>query len=165
MGSIGTQSLPESQLDRFMICTSIGYPDQESEVAMLKQQQVNLSIDQIEEKVTMEELRLMRREVALVYVHDDVLNYIVSIANATRKSRFLAFGISPRGTIAMLQMAKANAYLCDRDYVVPGDLKDIFYVTAGHRVLLSKEAKIQKKAAEEILKEILEATPLPKGNR
>ena len=110
-GSIGTHSLPESQLDRFMIRTSLGYPDMESEIKMLE------------------------------------------------------LGISPRGTIALLSMAKANAYLEGRDYVIPQDVKDVFFETIEHRVIRSKEAKVQRKTKEEILKAILYKIPLPKGNQ
>lgn len=165
LGSIGTHSLPESQLDRFMIRISMGYPDKESEVAMLKQGKVNIAIDQMKEQITAEELMGIREEVEQVFVHDDILHYIVNLANASRNSGNLELGLSPRGTIALLQMAKANAYLSNRNYLVPEDIRNVFFVTAGHRVIKSKEAKIQKKTSEEILKEILKSVPLPKGNR
>ncbi len=165
LGSIGTHSLPESQLDRFMIRISLGYPDKESEVAMLKQGSVNVTIDEIREQISVDELLAIRQEVEGIFVHDDILRYIVEIANRTRSSKDLELGISPRGTIALLQMAKANAYLSNRSYMIPEDVKEVFLVTAGHRVIKSKEARIQKKTREEILKGILRAIPLPKGNR
>lgn len=165
IGSVGTHSLPESQLDRFMIRISMGYPDYESEVAMLKQERVHLITDCIRERITAEELKEIRAEVEKVYVHENILEYIVSLVNATRKSGNLELGISPRGTIALLQMAKANAYISKRGYVVPDDIRAVFFVTGGHRVIKSKEAKIQKKSSEEILKEILASIPLPKGNQ
>ncbi|MFR2775216.1 MAG: AAA family ATPase [Anaerostipes sp.] len=165
LGSIGTHSLPESQLDRFMIRISLGYPDKESEVAMLKQGSVNVTIDEIREQISVDELLAIRQEVEGIFVHDDILRYIVEIANRTRISKDLELGISPRGTIALLQMAKANAYLSNRSYMIPEDVKEVFLVTAGHRVIKSKEARIQKKTREEILKGILRAIPLPKGNR
>ena len=95
----------------------------------------------------------------------DILRYIVEIANETRRSRDLELGISPRGTIALLSMAKANAYLEGRDYVIPQDVKDVFFETIEHRVIRSKEAKVQRKTKEEILKAILYKIPLPKGNQ
>lgn len=165
IGSIGTHSLPESQLDRFMIRISMGYPDQGSEVAMLKQEQVNLTIDSIQTQLEVEDLMRIRKEVEQVFVHDDIYHYIVSIANATRKTRNLELGLSPRGTIALTKMAKANAYLSNRDYMIPEDIKNVFFETAGHRVIKSKEARIQRKTKEEILKEILKAVALPKGNQ
>lgn len=165
LGSIGTHSLPESQLDRFMIRISLGYLDKESEVAMLKQGSVNVTIDEIREQISVDELLAIRQEVEGIFVHDDILRYIVEIANRTRSSKDLELGISPRGTIALLQMAKANAYLSNRSYMIPEDVKEVFLVTAGHRVIKSKEARIQKKTREEILKGILRTIPLPKGNR
>ena len=165
IGSIGTHSLPESQMDRFMIRISMGYPDYESEVSMLKQGRVNVAIDQIIEKITAEELMEIRQEVEEIYVHEDIYRYIVTLANATRNSRNLDLGLSPRGTIALLRMAKANAYLSNRTYLIPEDIKQVFFVTAGHRVIKSKEAKIQRKANGDILKEIMKSVPLPKGNQ
>lgn len=165
LGSIGTHSLPESQLDRFMIRTSLGYPDIESEVLMLMQGSVNMTDEIVKEQISAQELVKARQEVKQLFVHEDILRYIVEIANETRRSRDLELGISPRGTIALLSMAKANAYLDERDYVIPQDVKDVFFDTTEHRVIKSKEARIQKKTRKEILKEILYKVPLPKGNQ
>ena len=165
LGSIGTHSLPESQLDRFMIRTSLGYPDEESEIRMLLQGSVNFTDEDIKEQLSPQELLRARKEVKELFVHEDILRYIVEIANETRRSRDLELGISPRGTIALLAMAKANAYLDGRDYVIPQDVKDVFLETIRHRVIQSKEARIQKKTRKEILKEILYKVPLPKGNQ
>lgn len=165
LGSIGTHSLPESQLDRFMIRTSLGYPDVESEVLMLMQGSVNMAEETVKEQISAQELAKARREVKTLFVHEDILRYIVEIANETRRSRDLELGISPRGTIALLSMAKANAYLDERDYVIPQDVKDVFFDTIEHRVIKSKEARIQKKTRKQILKEILYKIPLPKGNQ
>lgn len=165
LGSIGTHSLPESQLDRFMIRTSLGYPDQESEIKMLMQGSVNLTEEDIKEQLSSKELIIARKEVQGMFVHEDILRYIVEIANETRRSRDLELGISPRGTIALLSMTKAQAYLDGRDYVIPQDVKDVFFDTVGHRIVKSKEARIQKKTRKEILKEIFYKVPLPKGNQ
>ena len=165
LGSIGTHSLPESQLDRFMIRTSLGYPDVESEILMLMQGSVNMTDKIVKEQISAQELVKARQEVKQLFVHEDILRYIVEIANETRRSRDLELGISPRGTIALLSMAKANAYLDERDYVIPQDVKDVFFDTTEHRVIKSKEARIQKKTRKEILKEILYKVPLPKGNQ
>lgn len=165
LGSIGTHSLPESQLDRFMIRTSLGYPDMESEIKMLSQGSVNVSSSDIQEQISREELKKARKESSQIFVHEDILRYIVEIANETRRSRNLELGISPRGTISLLAMAKANAYLAGRNYVIPQDVEDVFFETIKHRVLKSKEAKIQRKTKEEILKAILHKIPLPKGNQ
>lgn len=164
-GSIGTHSLPESQLDRFMIRTSLGYPDIESEIRMLMQGSVNFTDEEIKEQISSKELIIARQEVAGLFVHEDIYRYIVEIANETRRSRDLDLGISPRGTIALLAMAKANAYLDGRDYVIPQDVEDVFLDTIEHRVIKSKEARIQKKTRKEILQDIFYKISLPKGNQ
>mgnify|MGYP000050965811 len=148
-----------------MIRTSLGYPDMESEIKMLAQGSVDMTTSGIKEQISVEELRKAREEAARLFVHEDILRYIVEIANETRRSRDLELGISPRGTIALLSMAKANAYLEGRDYVIPQDVKDVFFETIEHRVIRSKEAKVQRKTKEEILKAILYKIPLPKGNQ
>ena len=148
-----------------MIRTSLGYPDEESEIRMLLQGSVNFTDEDIKEQLSPQELLRARKEVKELFVHEDILRYIVEIANETRRSRDLELGISPRGTIALLAMAKANAYLDGRDYVIPQDVKDVFLETIRHRVIQSKEARIQKKTRKEILKEILYKVPLPKGNQ
>ena len=165
LGSIGTHTLPESQLDRFMIRTSLGYPDMESEVQMLMQGSVDLTEQNIKEQISAQELKKARKEVKGLFVHEDIIRYIVEIANETRRSRDLELGISPRGTIALLSMAKANAYLDGRNYVIPEDIKNVFLETIEHRVIKSKEARIQKKTRKEILKDIFYKIPLPKGNQ
>lgn len=164
-GSIGTHTLPESQLDRFMIRTSLGYPDVESEMQMLMQGSVDLTEQNIKEQISAQELKKAREEVTGLFVHEDIVRYIVEIANETRRSRDLELGISPRGTIALLAMSKANAYLAGRDYVIPQDVEDVFLETIEHRVIKSKEARIQKKSRKKILKDIFYKVPLPKGNQ
>ena len=156
LGSIGTHTLPESQLDRFMIRASLGYPDMESEVQMLMQGSVDLTEQNIKEQISAQELKKARKEVKGLFVHEDIIRYIVEIANETRRSR---------GTIALLSMAKANAYLDGRNYVIPEDIKNVFLETIEHRVIKSKEARIQKKTRKEILKDIFYKIPLPKGNQ
>ena len=153
LGSIGTHTLPESQLDRFMIRTSLGYPDMESEVQMLMQGSVDLTEQNIKEQISAQELKKARKEVKGLFVHEDIIRYIVEIANETRRS------------IALLSMAKANAYLDGRNYVIPEDIKNVFLETIEHRVIKSKEARIQKKTRKEILKDIFYKIPLPKGNQ
>ena len=163
LGAVGTHSLPEAQLDRFMIRISMGYPDSESEVAMLKQERVNVAIDSLEEIIQVTDLILMKQQAERIYVHEDLYRYIVDIACATRNHPDLSMGISPRGTISLLQMAKANAYLDDRDYMVPDDIKQIFYATSAHRVMKSKEARIKRRTVRDILKSIAEEIPVPKS--
>lgn len=163
LGAVGTHSLPEAQLDRFMIRISMGYPDRESEIAMLKQERVNVAIDSLEEIIKITDLVLMKQQAERVYVHEDLYRYIVDIVCATRNHPDLSMGISPRGTISLLQMAKANAYLDERDYMVPGDIKDVFYATSAHRVVKSKESRIKRKTVRDILESIAEGIPVPES--
>ncbi len=163
LGAVGTHSLPEAQLDRFMIRISMGYPDRESEVAMLKQERVNVAIDSLEEIIQVTDLILMKQQAERIYVHEDLYRYIVDLVCATRNHPDLSMGISPRGTISLLQMAKANAYLDDRDYMVPDDIKQIFYAASAHRVMKSKEARIKRRTVREILTSIAEEIPVPES--
>ena len=146
-----------------MIRISMGYPDRESEIAMLKQERVNVAIDSLEEIIKITDLVLMKQQAERVYVHEDLYRYIVDIVCATRNHPDLSMGISPRGTISLLQMAKANAYLDERDYMVPGDVKDVFYATSAHRVVKSKEARIKRKTVRDILESIAEGIPVPES--
>ena len=160
-GSIGTHTLPESQLDRFMIRTSLGYPDVESEVQMLMQGSVDLTEQNIKEQISAQELKKAREEVTGLFVHEDIVRYIVEIANETRRSRDLELGISPRGTIALARMVQALAYLRGRNYVLPVDVEDVFIDVEAHRIQLNGKARVNRVTAEQILKDILEGTTKP----
>lgn len=140
VGSAGTQSLPESQLDRFMICLSIGYPSRENAIDILKEH-FEMTVGELQTMLSLEELKKMQKEVKEIFVHDKILAYIVDLTEATRREENFELGISPRGSIALLKMAKAIAYMNARDYVTADDVKCIFYDTFAHRVLLSTKAK------------------------
>ena len=123
VGSAGTQLLPESQLDRFMICVSMGYPTAEEEIEILKREQsIEKTRERIDPVVNAEELIQMQREVKEVFVHDWIFGYIVELAKATRENEWTELGLSPRGTVALTAMAKACAWLNGREYVVPSIL-------------------------------------------
>ena len=109
VGSAGTQLLPESQLDRFMVRLSLGYPSVEDEVAMLKSKQESVSIDSIKKVIDKETLIKIKQEVAAVYTSDEVIEYVARIAKATRENYYLSLGLSPRGSLALITMAKAVA--------------------------------------------------------
>ena len=155
VGSSGTQLLPESQLDRFMISVSMGYPDHQSLVELLRDRQ---KVNPLEHAKTV----LTREEVQEVYVADVVLDYIAKLAEATRDHELITLGLSPRGTLALCRMTKAAAYMKERDYVVPQDVKDVFKDVAAHRMILDSKARYQEKTAREILDEILDSVPEPK---
>lgn len=161
LGSVGTQSLPESQLDRFLIKISMGYPEQESEVLMLKSKQTTINTDIVEAAVTAEELIAAQKEVEKVYADDRVLEYIALLAKATRNNSYIKLGISPRGSIALLKITKATALLKGRNYALPDDVLYCFNDVAAHRILFSSKARINGISTEQVLKQITASVPVP----
>lgn len=162
VGSSGTQMLPESQLDRFMISTTMGYPDHDSLVDILRDRQEVNPLQNAKAVLNSEEILELQAQVRKVYVSDEVLSYIADLAEATRKHELIMLGLSPRGTLALCRMAKAAAYLAGRDYMVPEDVVTVFEDVAGHRMVLESRARYEEKTARQILGEILETVPSPK---
>ncbi len=153
-GSAGTQRLPQSQMDRFLIRLSMGYPDKESEIMILKGSGI-ANIDCVNAVLDKESLEQMQRECSEVFVKDEIYSFVVDIANATRTSELFEIGISPRGSIALIKMAKANAYMEGRDYTVPEDVLDILNFASAHRTELSEKAKAMGYQPEEALSEAI----------
>ena len=162
VGSSGTQMLPESQLDRFMVSLSMGYPDHQSLVELLRDRQKVNPLELARTVITREEVLNLQDEVQEVYVSDEVLDYIAKLAEATRDQELIVLGLSPRGTLALCRMAKAAAYMNERDYVIPQDVKNVFKDVTAHRIVLDSRARYQEKSAREILDEILADVPEPK---
>ena len=164
VGSAGTQMLPESQLDRFMICISMGYPDIYQEISILKDRSRGNPIDQILPAAGPQELLRMQQEVEEVFIHDAVYDYIARLVKATREHEMLELGVSPRGTLAVARMAKACAYLSYRDYVTPADVAEVFPPVTVHRIQISSRARGSRMSPAEILTGILNqvAKPTPK---
>ena len=161
-GAAGTQLLPDSQMDRFMVRLSLGYPSVRDEAAMVRRRQ---GVDPLAELVPLlnrRDLVLLQTQVAATYLGDSVIDYIVSLIHATRNHPDLLRGASPRGTLAMTAMAKAVAQLRGRDYVLPKDVQEVFLHTITHRVLLSPGAEAQGKNASQVLTGILETVPAPR---
>ena len=162
VGSIGTQMLPESQMDRFIVRLTMGYPNIQSEVEMLKTKQNYVSVDSVSPVVTAAELVKAKEIVDAIYINDAVLEYIVRLADATRNNQYLKLGLSPRGTIALLKMTKATALLKGRDYVIPDDIHYSFQDVVLHRVILGSKSKINGLTGEQVLSDILATVPVPK---
>lgn len=141
-GSSGTQMLPESQLDRFMVCLSMGYPSHADAVAILKGN-AGSPLSKVQEVISMEEVLALRAMTNNLYVKDDIYEYIVNLVEATRTMEIFTMGASPRGTIALLRMAKAMAVINGRDYVCAKDVQDVARDVLGHRVKLSARGKAQ----------------------
>ena len=141
-GSSGTQMLPESQLDRFMVCLSMGYPSHADAVAILKGN-AEKPVSKVQEVISREEVLALRVMTNDLYVKDDIYEYIVNLVEATRTMEIFSMGASPRGTIALLRMAKAMAVIDGRDYVCAKDVQDVARDVLGHRVKLSARGKAQ----------------------
>lgn len=141
-GSSGTQMLPESQLDRFMVCLSMGYPSHADAVAILKGN-AGKPLSKVQEVISMEEVLALRAMTNDLYVKDEIYEYIVNLVEAIRTMEIFSMGASPRGTIALLRMAKAMAVIDGRDYVCAKDVQDVARDVLGHRVKLSARGKAQ----------------------
>lgn len=159
-GSVGTQKLPESQMDRFIIRVSMGYPDYESEINIYKGDATK-GVDKITPVLNDEDIKNAQAIVNSIKITDDLYKYIKSLVDATRNYTKISLGLSPRGGIAMVRMAKAAAFLNARDYVVSDDIVDAFYATAAHRVVLSPKAKVDGIDTLDVLKEIRENISIP----
>lgn len=162
VGSYGTQRLPEAQMDRFLICVSLGYPCLRDEIAMLKSRHTGRPLDAVTAVADGQELQEMQRETEDIFIHDSIYSYMALLAEATRKSDLLDLGLSPRGTLALGKMARAYAFLNDRDYVVPGDVKTALADVGVHRVRLSQKARLNGRTAADILEELLGQISEPK---
>ncbi len=162
IGSIGTQMLPESQMDRFIVRLTMGYPSVESEVMMLKAKQSLVPMDNVQAVVSAEDIIAARREVENIYVADQVFDYIARLAAATRNHPMIKLGLSPRGTIALLRMTKATALLKGRDYVIPDDVAYSFNDVVLHRVIFNSKAKINGVTGAQVLKEIINTVDVPR---
>lgn len=162
IGSIGTQLLPESQLDRFTIRLSVGYPDSVSEVEMLKSKHNNNPLSSVNRAITLEQLQDARNFTEEIYVSEKVYEYIVALARATREHPSVKLGLSPRGTIALTNVTKATALLKGRNYVLPDDVLYSFYDTVEHRMILDSKSKINNVTTKDILNDIIRTTPVPK---
>jgi len=162
-GASGTSLLPDSQIDRFMIRVSLGYPSPKDEKAMLEARKNGINpMDNIRPMCNVNTIVAMQNEVSNVFVNDKVSDYIVTLINKTRGHKDLARGGSPRATLALTAMAKACAYLNGRNYTVPSDVQKVFLPVITHRLILTPEAEVNNRQASEIAQEILKDTPAPK---
>lgn len=165
IGYVGTQMLPESQLDRFMVCLSMGYPAAMDEVNILKGKQGKNPLKAVNAVASGEDIIAMQRAVEEVYTDDKIFAYIVSLADATRNSDMLSLGISPRGSVAIATLSRAHAFMQGRDYVIPDDVTSIFIDAAEHRVAISAKAKIAGISVKSVLENILAYTKCPGINQ
>ena len=162
VGAAGTQMLPDSQLDRFMVRLSVGYPQAESEIAMMKARSASDPLENVACVMTKEGLLACRDAAEGVFVHDSIYRYITELVNRTRNHSMIALGVSPRGSLAIVAMAKAQAFLSGRNYVLPEDVADIFISTASHRLILTASARAQKAEVAHIALDVLRSVPSPR---
>ena len=161
-GASGTQLLPDSQMDRFSIRLSIGYPAPQDEREMVLNRQKGNPLDQVQQVMTRQELIRLQEQVELVYIKPEMVDYAVALITATRKHPMILRGASPRATLSMTAMAKAVAFLNGRDYVVPEDVQAVFAQVIEHRLLLAPEAEAKGISANKLLQEILRKTSAPR---
>ena len=161
VGTAGTQTLPYAQMDRFLVRLSIGYPDYEAQMTILRDRQNAEPLSAVREVVTRDEVVRMQREVRAVTAKDVVLDYITRLTMASREHPMLELGISPRGALFLDRMAKAHAYLDGRDYVTGEDVQAVFFDVCAHRVILSQEARLEAKSAQDILQDLLHRVDVP----
>ncbi|MBE6821546.1 MAG: MoxR family ATPase [Ruminococcaceae bacterium] len=161
VGSAGTQLLPESQLDRFMIRLNMGYPDLQDEMEILRRKHEADPLESVRKIADANDVIGMQEETDAVYLSEDVYRYIAQLTAATRTNEMIRLGASPRGSIALTKMAQAAAYLSGRDYVVPKDVQLVFRDVIEHRILLSAQAKISGTTAQAVLSSILNDVAAP----
>lgn len=161
IGSAGTQMLPESQLDRFMVCLSMGYPAHEDAVEILKGNAAK-PLSHVKAVISREEFSELQKKVNEMYVHEMIYGYITTLVEKTRESEYIMLGASPRGSIALLRMAKAIAFMRGSEFVSPEDIEAVFYDTLGHRVKLSTKAKAAGLDTKAVLTKIFNSVEAPR---
>lgn len=158
----GTFPLPEAQLDRFLVKLTVGYPSLKDEQEILRRRHERARDEvEIHPITNAEALLAMRQEVERVHVDADLEQYIVSLVHASREDRRVAVGASPRGSLALLKLARAQAALSGRDYVIPDDVKDFVHPALAHRLILEPEFWMKRQAVDDVLKQLLEEVPVP----
>ena len=159
-GAKGTQMLPDSQMDRFMLRLSMGYPSHDDEIEMIRRRQGGVGADSVKQVVSREELMAIRREVEQVFINDEVISYIVSLCEKTREHKMIVQGASPRASLALTALSKATAWIQGRDYVLPRDVGFVFSDCIEHRLVWSQEITGAEGRAE-VMGEIFRSVKAP----
>ena len=161
VGSAGTQLLPSAQMDRFMIKMSMGYPDFESQISILRDRHTENPLNRIHAIVNLEELQNLIQEATAVEVEESIYEYVTKLTQATREHPMIQLGVSPRGALAVCRMAKAYAYVHGRDFVIPEDVAAIFPDVCCHRLVLATKARMMEERPETLIRGILESVKMP----
>jgi len=160
----GTFPLPEAQLDRFSISLTMGYPDEKSERKLLKGISTEHPITSLKPVSGQDELHSVLKQVKEVVIEDSVLEYIISIVNETRNHRDIQLGVSPRGSISLMETARALAGIRGRRFVIPDDVKETASDILSHRIIIKPEARLMRRTNRDIINEIVESLPIPIDN-
>lgn len=159
--NMGVFPLPEAQLDRFLIKTSMMYPSHEEGVDILERFNNQNPLVKLEPVATKDDIIMCQEEVNKVYVHRDLMDYIVRICEATRNYDNVALGVSPRGALSLLRVAKGFAAISDRDFLTPDDIKKAAMPVLPHRLVMNSSSRIKKNAAIEVIEDVLSRVPVP----
>ena len=163
-GSAGTQRLPESQLDRFMVCLTMGYPSVDEEIEILKSKKEQTRIKSVQ-AASADELVHIKDYVRNIHVDDEIYRYVAQIAKVSRHSEAIIQGISPRGSIAIIGMAKACAFVNGRDYVIPSDVSSVIEDVAAHRIVVKHGINSKRYPAREVIRDIVKRVDVPRIGR
>lgn len=161
VGSAGTQTLPPSQMDRFMIKLEMGYPDFKSQVNILKDRHNENPLDLIQTVSSSQDILDIQNNVQNIHTDDEIYEYVTRLAEYSRSLESVELGISPRGALSVCRMAKAQAFVNGRDYVVPEDIRSVFCDVCAHRIVITQRAKLSGKNALSAALETLNNTPVP----
>ena len=154
-GAAGTQALPESQLDRFMVCLSIGYPSLENQMKIINAQRYHNPLQDVKTVASTQNVLEVQNYLTSIKVKDTVLAYAIRLCEETRKHPLVELGISPRGVAALVKMARANAVLRERNYVIPEDVQNVFCDVCAHRLVLRPQAQVEGVSARKLLQDIM----------
>ncbi|MCY4639944.1 MAG: MoxR family ATPase [Chloroflexi bacterium] len=157
----GTFPLPEAQLDRFLLRLSIGYPDEDGELEILRRFRERSPLDTLVSVLDAAELRALAQQLPLIHVEDDVASYVARICRATREHESFELGASPRASLALFESARASAALEGRDFVRPDDVKRLAHPVLAHRLLLSSQTRLRGGSVDDVLDDILRDLPVP----
>ena len=165
VGTAGTQSLPYAQMDRFLVRLSIGYPDFDAQMELLKARQDRDPLELVQQAVAREDVVRMQKEARAVTSKESILSYLTRLSMASREHPMTEIGISPRGVLFLDRMAKAHAYLEGRDYVVPEDVQAVFSDVCAHRLILTQKARLSGATAQQVLADLLKTVEVPDSCR
>jgi MoxR-like ATPase len=160
----GTYPLPEAQLDRFLMRTSVGYPDHAAEVSILQDEHAGHSVDSLEPVIDIASFQRMVQAAASVHVAEPLFHYVVQLVAATRTHPAVLLGCSPRASVALLRAARARAALSGRDHVLPGDVRDVAPAVLSHRLLMSNREQTRGTTPAEVIAAVLSTVPAPPGD-